>query len=252
MLRTVSALATLAILLVTGGDKAVITLKGEVGKSATYKYEGKSEGNDGVKNTVYQAMEVSEVKVEKVLEDGSIVYNQTSKEVKLNFDGEEINGLEGTEGEQGAIYTLKSDGTLKEYKDKDKSAEEDDVKLACRYLQAETPVFTKEAVGEGDTWTIEYKANKELGLPVATGKYKLLEFVTLDGIKCAKIEFKYKEDVDKGLSTVGTYWVELASGDSIKSDATMENIRMYTDEGAVFYATGKDKSQRTAGSPIGN
>lgn len=251
MLRTVSAISALAFLILTGSEKAVITLKGEVGKTSTYKYEGKAEGNDGEKNTVYQAMEISEVKVEKVLEDGSIVYNQTSKEVKLTFDGEEMNGLEGTEGEQGAIYTLRPDGTLKEFKDKDKTAEEDDVKMACRYFQAETPAFIKDAVGEGDTWTIEYKENKELGLPVATGKYKLLEFVTLDDIKCAKIEFKYNEDLDKGLSTVGTYWVELASGDSIKSDTTMENVQMYTEEGKVYYATGIDKSRRTSGSPIG-
>ena len=252
MLRTVSALGALAFLLLTGSDKAVLTLKGEVGKSSTYKYLGKSEGNDNGKSVVFQAEEESVVKVDKVLEDGSIVFNQTIKESKLSYDGEEFNGLEGTEGEQGAIYTMRPDGSLKDYKDKDKGADEEDVKLACRYFQAETPVFSKDSLGEGDTWTIEYKENRDLGLPAATGKYKLLEFVTLDEIKCAKVEFKYKEDLDKGLTTTGTYWIELSSGDSVKSEVTMENIEMENEEGKVFYATGNDKSRRTAGSPIGN
>ena len=114
---------------------------------------------------------------------------------------------------------------------------------------AESVVFPKTAVGVGDKWSHDYKANDELGQREAHADFEILASEMKGSIDTFKIKMDFSEKSGAHpIHTTGTFSVEKSSGDTIVSDNEVENLTFGGDEATMWL--GKFRSERVSGSPF--
>lgn len=86
-------------------------------------------------------------------------------------------------------------------------------------------VVPDKAVAPKDKWATEGKANSEIGLVPYKCDYSAIEFATVAGTQCVRIEFKGKEsEGDKPMEVNGSAWLSTADGRLIKMDVAVKNL----------------------------
>jgi hypothetical protein len=80
------------------------------------------------------------------------------------------------------------------------------------------------AIKIGESWTVKIEADQEKGAVAATHSYKLVSVQNQGGKDVAVVEFTVTESGEKGASAKGKAWVEVATGETIRYEATMKNM----------------------------
>lgn len=259
--RTAGLLAATALFLLPGvlaaqaPEKVLISVKADTGQTAKYSNAATISITFDGETLKLESTEESEVKVSKVnLANGKIASVEfdkviTSSKTKLN--GEEMPADDEKKGEEGSAFTILANGDLAAYKDKDKETDPDADKITMRLTQASLMVFSDKAVGVGDTWSHSFPGNKDWGTEKARADFKLVAFEDVGGIKTAKIEFTYAEqDAKRSIKGTGAHWVELATGDVVKSESKLENVPFDFGSGEDIVATASAESSRTSGGML--
>jgi hypothetical protein len=87
-------------------------------------------------------------------------------------------------------------------------------------------IAPKAPVNVGDEWSIDFAANKDKDIPAGTAKFKLVKVEKLNDVDCAYVEASYKQKGDDAdlLTSVGKMWINLATGDTVKSVVNVNNL----------------------------
>lgn len=77
-----------------------------------------------------------------------------------------------------------------------------------------------------EEWTIKYKEEKEKTMLPAVAKYKVVALEKLGEVPVAVVEMSYKEtgDDDAPISSEGKHWVNIATGEVLKTVLTFKNF----------------------------
>lgn len=161
-----------------------------------------------------------EDKVLKVLPDGNTEIETKMTGGTLSF-GEQETEMPGDAGVRKS--TIGPDGITIS-----KSGETWDEEFDLRLTRAiETP-YPKNEVAVGETWQFEHKADPERGWRGGTVTAKLLAIEVIDGIRCAKIEHRFKEkpfrDDAGSYDCMMTYWIDLASGGVVRGEGVLQGF----------------------------
>lgn len=234
-------------------EKVTLRVKGEPGKSAKYASKADFVVNFEGETLKLSSEETSETKVTKVNSDGSVEFDLTVLTQKVKINGEDLPEEDEDKDENGSIYTLNARGITIANREKGKSSEDADESdaLNARLSQATSMVFAAEAVTVGSTWSHKFSANKDWGTKEGTSSYKLLAFETVGGEKTAKIEFTYSEADSKGIKGRGSHWVELKSGDVVKSENSFEQVPFDFGAEEEILASLTSSGSKTSGSLFG-
>jgi hypothetical protein len=112
-------------------------------------------------------------------------------------------------------------------------------------------IFKDEPVGVGDTWSHDYEANTALKVAAATAKFTLLALEELDGVPVAKIKMEWVEKSGSPVLKVdSTQWVEIASGDSIKSETKVTGAKFDFGLGEPVLLSIDSATERTSGGLV--
>lgn len=234
-------------------EKVTLRVKGEVGKSAKYASKADFVVNFQGETLKLSSEETSETKVTKVNSDGSVEFDLSVLTQKVKINGEDLPEEDDKADENGSIYTLNSRGITIATKEKGATGGEEDESdtLNVRLSQATSMVFAQEAVTVGSAWTHKFAANKDWGTLEGTSQFKLISFETVGGEKTAKIEFTYSETETKGIKGRGTHWVELNSGDVVKSENSFEQVPFDFGSEEEIVASLSSSGSKTTGSLFG-
>jgi hypothetical protein len=95
-----------------------------------------------------------------------------------------------------------------------------------RFEQLRVLPFPEGPVKVGDTWTREYKGDKEKGVPPSRGKFTLDGVEDLDGKAAFRIKFAYSElEGEKPMGALGTSWIDQTTGEMIKTDSDINDAQ---------------------------
>lgn len=122
--------------------------------------------------------------------------------------------------------------------------------IGAQVMQASSVAFPVEPVDVGSTWEIEFPRNDRVGLPRAVGTYRFVGRETVNGVATAKIEVDYREaQGSPPITSNGSVWVEIASGDNVKSELKIENVP-FTETDMTMYTNASITETRVTGSPV--
>lgn len=153
--------------------------------------------------------------IKEVNDKGYVVENKQDN-MKIDLGGQEMDGPEGT---SSTAYAL--DGMVT--KVDDPSGE--DPANAYRFAVASVIVRPGKEIKVGETWTKDFAANKEKGLPKAKATYKYVKDEEVLGFKTAQIEFEYTElEGDAPAGNKGKVWIDPATGFMVKMDSEWKNM----------------------------
>jgi hypothetical protein len=248
-LRTVSVAFLAATLSLASAfprqDKVVLAVKGQEGQVARYTGRLSVSLDFMGQMAKLDIEETSKVTVGTVGVDGTVTFERKTEAMKQTLNGEELPS-EGT-GDETTTSVVRPDGTLVDYKST--GADEDAAGLGPRLYVAQSVVFSKEAVGVGSKWSHTYAADAKLKTRAAKADFELLAMEEAMGVACAKVKFSYAEEGAQGVKSAVTAWVEVASGDVVKSEVSIENVPFPGPSGDIF-ASAKGTSERTEGGPL--
>ena len=221
-----------------------ITLVYKAKKDLIARYKNTSELNIEVSGMKIKAESTSSerVTVTDVAAGGNITFEQQTESQERMANGQKQPAEDLSKSKSTFVVT--PDGTLVSLKE----ADSDDTKEAVREYVANSVVFPKTAVGVGDKWSHDYKAS-DIGQRDAHADFEVIASETKAGVDTFKIKMEFKETSGaKPLHVTGTYSVEKSSGDTVESDATVENMAFGGAD--AITANGKMHSERTSGSPF--
>lgn len=244
--RTVASLVILsAALTALGQDKVLLQVKGKEGLFGRYSSETTITMEVAGEKLVLVSKETSKSTVSKVAADGTITFERKQESSDQTVNGEKI----PDDGQNpSTTEVVRPDGTLVSMKDD--SGEEDPEHLNVRIWTAQAPVFSVKPVGVGDEWTKSFKVDAALGSRAAEAKFKLIAFEEVNGVKCAKISMSYQESgTAPNIKSTVTTWVEVASGDAVKSEYSFEGVPLPGPNGTIA-GTAKGTGQRVGGGPV--
>jgi len=224
-------------------DPVTLRLQGEVDQVARYKTTVNLKFSVEGQGLELKVEQVERAKVTAVGEDGTITLERTVESSKQSMDGQEL----PTEEPSGpSTLVLNSNGTLVSYdSDEDKATKE----FSARMSQAGTIVFPEEEIEVGHEWAHEFAANSTLGTVAAKAHYVYEADEEAAGAACAKVKSSYAEHGTNGMKVEGTYWVELASGDVVKSTFEYQNVALPGTEPPV-YGSASGEMERTEGGLV--
>ncbi len=243
------AIVVLAALALTGAalaqEKVTLRAKGEKGQIARYKGNADIELEAMGQKITVNIKETSRATVADVAENGNVTIERVTESSEQTVNGQKI----PSEGESpdSSTYVLAPNGSLLSFKAE--SQQPDPEKVSLRLFLSQQPVFSDQAVGVGDTWTHQHTAETPEGARGATSSYELTAFEDVGTAKTAKIVMTYQESGANGVSGKATLWVEIASGDVVKSEFSVENIPLPGPTGPLM-GKAKGISERTAGGPV--
>ncbi len=228
-------------------EKVVLRIKAVEGATTKYKSESKVKLSISGQDLDIDSTERLKVTATKIHEDGSISFDRITESSTMTMNGEEMD-MGDEEEDPGSTYRLKPNGLTIEQKSKSKESDEATEELMARIGQASSVIFSDMAVGPGDKWTFEFTANKETKAPGGKSEYTFVAFEDFAGTRVAKIEFTYKESgTTKIIDGSGTAWIEIASGDTVKSSTKFSNAP-FDMGGQEIVASGSTAIERTSGS----
>lgn len=230
-------------------EKIVLQSRAEVGQIARYQTTGTLDMEAGGQKFSFEFKQTDKDTVKSVdKKTGDVTFESVTESEEMSVNGEKQEADEDDEKPDTETYTIHSDGSLVSYLTT--AEDKTQAKSSARQHQASSPVFPKTAVGAGDKWTHEFKANADLGTKDATGNYEALGFEKIGGVECVKIKVAYAEKGDRGMTSRGTIWVEKASGDVVTADVAVENVPFGGDSDETPVVNGKIKGERTEGGPL--
>ncbi|MGE0000568.1 MAG: zinc-dependent metalloprotease [Fimbriimonadaceae bacterium] len=221
-------------------DPVTLRLQGEVDQIARYKTTVSLEFSVEGQNVELVVEQVERAKVVSVDADGTLTLERKVESSKQTIEGNE---LPSEEAPPPSTIVLNPNGTLVSYSsDEDEETKE----FSARMSQAGTIVFPEEEVEVGHKWSHDFTANSTLGTQAAKASYVYEANEEAAGAACAKVKASYAESGAKGMKVEGTYWVELASGDVVKSKFEYQNVALPGAEPAI-YGTARGEMERTEG-----
>lgn len=228
-------------------EKVVLKVTGVEGAVSQYKTKSKLNLSFGGEDLKLEIEDVTKVTVKKVAADGQVTFEHETIKSTTTMDGEEMED-EGEPDDSISTYTLKPNGEVTAYSVSGEESDPSMDELQSRLSQASTIIFPETAVGPGDKWSWDFKPNKDLHSPAGKADYTLVAIEDVAGVKAAKIAYKYKEaGTSKMIEGSGTTWIELASGDSIKSESKFSNAP-FDAGGQMIEASGSGTSERSSGT----
>ena len=206
---TLAALA-LASSAVFADDKVVLESHYPVGANYALRLSGtvSIQGSDANLTGLINVKVISD-------KDGVITSQQNSSQMSININGQDMQIPQGPDrfeesNAQGAILKIKGDGVQP-------------TEYQSAYLTQ--IVFSKDAVGVGDTWTYTYPANSTLQIAKTTNTYKILSIKTVDGVKCFEVQVDDESTVDSQAASVkGTAYIDMANGQMVKFSQVWTNV----------------------------
>ena len=224
--------------------KQVIRLQDKVGDTWTYKIDASM----SIQGSVGDFTGLTKITVVKV--DGDLATVKTSEsQMVVSFGGQTINVPDSPE--QYEVHD--STGRVTSIKGEDVGPNN------YRMTALSSMVFPSNAIGVGDSWTIQYPADPKLGGVAAVAKFKVIGTEVVGGVDCLKISVDASElSGDTPGSSVGTTWVNPKTGLQVKAEAEWENFPVpsspmpvsghFTMELVPAMSGGKTTSTATAGS----
>jgi hypothetical protein len=228
-------------------DKAVLLYKAKTGQVVRDKSEGTLSLEAGGRKATLEVTEIVKTTVGDVSASGDVTLEQETESTELTFNGQKAPPRDDSNKDKVTIQ-IHPDGSLISYKSADSEA--DKSKMGARLYGALNPVFTDKAVGTGDKWSHEFKADADMGLHAAKGDYEILGFEKLNGADTVKVKISYQEsDSSPPLGVNGTIWIEKTSGDVVAADYDIENVAFGGEKGPM--ASGHFHAARIEGSILG-
>lgn len=249
---------TLAALLLTvpalchAQDKVSLANRATKGQVMRYKENATiSVESMGMKLSL-EMDETRKVTITDVAANGDITQESQTESLVRKFNGREAPADDDEKNEK-TIIVYRPDGSLVSYKKEGGSSDDEDAKennkLSVRMFPATQMWFPANAVGVGDKWSHEYKANADTGAEAGKADFEILAAEKSGGVDTFKVKMTYKETSAKEpIETKGTLWVEKTSGDSVSSEVEFDGVKILGEDGPG--ASGKSKSERTEGSPL--
>ncbi len=214
------AVFLLAMLLVPAAfaqEKVLLQRRGTVGESS--RYEGQANlalGGGGLEINVV-IKQKTKLTVKEVNDYGFLTLESELEEMNVSFNGQEF----PTEEAAGSKTVLYVDPTgLTTVLETDMEAE-DDSGMTQRISQASQVIFSSDPVGPGDKWSHSYPGDKEALLPKAKVEFTFEDFETVSGVRAARLAMNYVEDQSGALKGTGKVWIDVASGETIKTDLSL-------------------------------
>ena len=194
-------------------QKVVVTRKATVGDTARFVNEARVVLNSGGQKVTAEATVVEKRTVTAVGADGNITYTEQTESMSLNGTPLPPQG-------RSVATTL----TVRRNRSLAALAAGAETSDSVRTFHASGIVFPDTPVGVGDTWKRTVKADDPQGARAGSGEYKLLAFEKVGAIDTVKVSVRYKEAASKGISATGMVWVELATGEDVKSELELKNL----------------------------
>lgn len=232
-------------------QKVTLQYKAQKGQKMTYRLEADLYSEFGGQRIEILVRQSSVDEILDVASSGEITRQSYDEGVEMTVNGRKMPESEDI-SKRKTILVMKPDGTIVSVKwEGGREPTEAERKSQMRLLQATQLVFPSNPVGVGDKWTREYKEDAEKGTPSAVGEYELLAFEKARGVDTAKLRYTYRESgKEKNMTLQGEVWVELASGDTVALNLTVENFPFAPSEQAPPIS-GKLRAERAGGSPVG-
>lgn len=208
-------LAAAAALPAYAQDKVVLTRKATVGDTARFTNEARMVLNAGGQKLAVEATVVEKKTVTAVGADGNITYTEQTESIQMSLNG---TPLPPQARSVASTLTVRRNRSLAAL---DAGAETSD---SVRTFHASGIVFPDTPVRVGDTWKRSVKADDPQGARAGSGEYKLLAFEKVGAIDTVKVSVKYKEAAANGISATGMVWVEIATGEDVKSELELTNL----------------------------
>lgn len=224
--------------------KPTLRLKATSDQTARYKTVVQIGGEVAGQKLNIEVEQVTAVKFISVTPDGKVTMERTQESSISKMEGEVIDD-EPDKDVTTEVYSqfgvlLSQSGTG------DKKQRE----IGVRVSAATTILFPEGPVGPGDKWTQNLVANSDLGTRGAKADFEVLGLEKIEGIETAKIKMTYTESAgEKPIQAESTAWIEIASGDTIKSEFKINNIQ-FGDGPASFYASATGTTTRISGGPV--
>ena len=227
--------------------KITLAYKAKVGQVTRRKSDGTFKFEAGGQKMTVEAKEVGKTTVTAVAPSGDITLEREVESSETTFNGQKAPD-DGSKDKE--TITIRPDGTLVSYK-----TTEDDkaqAKTAARMFVATWPVFSKTAVGVGDKWSQEFKADAQMGTEAGKADFEVVAFEKSGGVDAVKIKMTYAETgASPNITGGGFVWVETSSGDSVVSEYDIENLPVGEGEERALIA-GKMRDERTEGGLLTN
>ena len=208
--RIIGATLLVVVCGIALGAQDAVTLKfgSKVGDIHKYKMHASLEAGGG-------NAEVSGDFTDKVtkVEEDSYTIEQTESNVKVSFNGQDIDQPDSVE-----TTVRKMSGEITDVQtDQDSAA-------ARRTGDLVNFVFPDKPVKVGDEWTYKVKADDKKGAVAATATYKVESTEKVGTHDTLKIKNSYKEDGTDPASSEGFYWIDVKDGSLVKSTQTWTNV----------------------------
>lgn len=206
-------------------EKVVLRLKGEPGQVSRSRSTAKIAFEVAGQRVNLEQEVVSAGTVESVGADGTIVVASRTESARSSINGEALPADE--EDDSVTRTTMRADGMILSVTTEGAEADDPNTALFTRLSVSTNIVFSDDPVGPGDSWTVNYPANDTLKTRAARGTFTLEAFEELDGVRVARIKMVYAETSGSpALSATSTQWVDLASGEAVKTTSQVTGAEL--------------------------
>lgn len=228
-------------------EKVTLAVRAKAGQLARYKQEADLKVSAGGANLTLQIKQVQRVKFTNVASNGDVTVEQTTESGEISTNGN-TSPLPDEEKTTDTLV-IHPNGTLASYKSSESAAE---AQNSVRLIEATSVVFPDKPVGVGDSWSYTYQPDEKLGIRAAKAEFKIDGEETVAAANSFRVELTYAETSGAHpITAKGTLWIEKSSGDTVKSDLSVDSVPFGGAESPAL-ASGHFLSERTEGSPLGD
>jgi hypothetical protein len=203
-------------------DRIQLARTAKVGDVSRYGMTGTMTLDNNGQVMTLEIRQTEKVTVTAIAANGDLTFESETEAADMSMNGQTMPSP--NVGMKSTLVT-KPDGSLVSYTMPETAT--GGSSLGKRMHNATAPLYPDKPIGVGDTWTREVKADAANSLPAATVTCEVLAFEKAEGVDTVKVKMTYQEnDPGTPLKTIGTYWVERATGDQVKSEVTVQNLPM--------------------------
>ena len=230
----------------TAADKVQLVYKAKVGEVVRHQSTAKMTMTMGPNKMTMEPKEVQKVTYTHVLPNGDLVYEQETESSEMMINGQKV---PTPPNKDKNIITMGKTGHLVKFVED--SAEKDKDKIDVRLFVATNIVFPDRAVGVGDKWSVDYKANPDTGAKPGRADFEVLAAEKVAEVDTLKIKMAFKEtEGSPAITANSTIWVEKLSGDGVKSEYDVAGVQISSPQGPTLME-GKMNGERLSGAPLG-
>lgn len=152
-------------------------------------------------------------KITKV-EGDSFTVESSQTNMKINFNGSEMPGQDGTN-----TSVSKLNGEIVDMQGEEQS------ESAWRVAELDNFIYPDKAVNVGDTWSYTLKADDKKGIVAAQAEYKVDSLEKIGTRDTVKIKQTYKETAGSTpASSDGFVWLDTKDGTVVKKEMTWTDV----------------------------